>query len=263
MWPGTKARLKARANMIKARPYQLIRPAEMDWRRQLLHHHHGLRHLTRHHLQTLFGLRSGFNPRLKHETTVFSLAWGSGGCWVCFLTSISRPAFLTLLFSENVTFIDRGQSLFLRGFVLSCHSAKRCKSHHSSSLSCRKASWVLTDVCVSTHSLYNVHCACLKGFDSKIPNIHSTDHSSSNFCYLHKFKDESWHQYKLPRCILEQNLHVLSSKLSHLSVPPLRFNVFVWCSSVTLWNFELGNYCNIQLYLNKCFVLKMFGDMRM
>jgi len=35
------------------------------------------------------------------------------------------------LFSGNVTFVDRGQTLFLRGFVISCHLVKCCKSLHS------------------------------------------------------------------------------------------------------------------------------------
>lgn len=77
------------------------------------------------------GLRLGFNSRLKHETTVYSLAWGSGSCWVCFFHQPQQARLYDFLFSGNVTFVDRGQTLYLRGFVISCHLVKCCKSLHS------------------------------------------------------------------------------------------------------------------------------------
>lgn len=59
-----------------------------------------------------------------------------------------------LFFSENITFVNRGQPWFLRGFVISC----ALSPFSAKSLSCRKASWVLTDVCrcARTHTLPHV-----------------------------------------------------------------------------------------------------------
>lgn len=232
MWPGTKARLKARANMIKACPYQLMWPAEMDWRRQgptqpLLHHHHhhhGLQRLTLHHLQTLSGLCLGFNPEVKAwNYCIFPGVWE----WRLFSHQHPQARFLTLLFSENVTFVDRGQPLFLRGFVISCHSAKCCKSHHRNSLSCRKTSWVLTDACVSTHSLYNVHCVCMKDLIPEYLISTLLIILSSNFSsYLHKFKDDSWHQYK----------HIISLTLT------LYFGTKSSCLVFKLFSFKCSSF---------------------
>lgn len=125
MWPGTRARLRRRANTIKARPYQLIRPEETD------RCGHGSTpppshtHTAPSTKQTVrgSGLRLGFNPRSK-QLLYHSLAWGSGGGRVCFFSPASAGPLFDFLFSENVTFVDRGQPLFLRGFVISCHLAK-------------------------------------------------------------------------------------------------------------------------------------------
>lgn len=73
-WPGTKARLKGRANTIKARPYQLVRPEETD------RHGHGSTapppwapalNTAPSTNQTVrgSGLRLGFNARSKQEST--------------------------------------------------------------------------------------------------------------------------------------------------------------------------------------------------
>lgn len=51
------------------------------------------------------------------------------GC--VFSPAPAGPLFFDFLFSENVTFVDRGRLLFVRGFVISCHLAKCCKSLHS------------------------------------------------------------------------------------------------------------------------------------
>lgn len=138
MWRGMKAHLKGRANTIKVCPYHLIRLEETD-----RHGDGSTAHPTMapalntvpstNQTVSQSGLRLSFNSGLKHETTVYSLAWGSGGCWVCFFSHQPQQACLCdFLFSENVTFVDRGQPLFfLRGFVISRHLAKCCKSLHS------------------------------------------------------------------------------------------------------------------------------------
>lgn len=35
----------------------------------------------------------------------------------------------------------------------------------------------------------------------------------------------------------------------------------VYCSEMICCNFELGRHCEIRLYLKKCFVLKLFGEL--
>lgn len=77
--------------MSKAHPCQLVGPEEMDKR------WHGYTATTialavntvPPTSQTVRGSGSllGFNLRLKYESTVYSLAWGSGACWVCFFKS--------------------------------------------------------------------------------------------------------------------------------------------------------------------------------
>lgn len=105
MWPGTKARLKGRANMIKACPYELVRPEEMDseihsprstppWAPAL--------HMATSTNQTVrgSGLSFGFNLRLKHESTVSPLAWGVGAV-ECVFSPASADWLFDFLFSSN------------------------------------------------------------------------------------------------------------------------------------------------------------------
>lgn len=136
-WRGMKARLKGRANTIKVCPYQLIRPEEMDG--------HGdgstapptmapALNTVPSTNQTVrrSGLRLSFNSGLKPETTVYSLAWGRRDCWVCFFfTSSSRHAFVTFCSLKMLLLLTEDSPYFLRGFVISCHLVKCCKSLHS------------------------------------------------------------------------------------------------------------------------------------
>lgn len=67
--------------------------------------------------------------RLKSEATLFP---GRGGGGVepagCAFSPASASLLFDVLFSENITFVDRGRPVFLRGFVISCHLAKCSKS---------------------------------------------------------------------------------------------------------------------------------------
>lgn len=125
-----------------------------------------------------------------------SLAWGSGGCWVCFFISPASAGLLfDFLFSENVTFVDRGRPLFLRGFVISCHLVKCSKSLHNKRV-CRVRKhlgfWMMR-----VHALYVLVMCMYEGFDSKMLYIQSVNICateliilSSNFSsYLDTFKD--------------------------------------------------------------------------
>lgn len=130
-WLGTRApRLKGRAKTIKACPYRLMRPQETDRRG------HGSTappprapalNSAPSTNQTVrgSGLRLGFNPRFKQETV---LLFPGMGKWRLLGVFVHQPQqaryFDFILFSENVTFVDRGRPLFLRGFVISCPLAK-------------------------------------------------------------------------------------------------------------------------------------------
>lgn len=89
---------------------------------------------------------------------------------------------------------------------------------------------------------------------------------SSNFSsYLDTSKDDSsvTHNVLNTHAVFWIKIFLMScpSKLSDLSVCPRKqvffLSVFkcVYCSSVIFWNFELGNYCKIKLYLKKKKVL--------
>lgn len=50
---------------------------------------------------------------------------------MCLFSPVSAGPLFDFLLSENVTFVNRGPPLFLRGFVISCHLVKCSKSLHS------------------------------------------------------------------------------------------------------------------------------------
>lgn len=182
MWPGTKACLKARANMIKACPYQLVRPEETGRQTQAGNQTHPAPPATPPKImgiETIYNIAPstkqalrlpgwGFYLRLKSETTLFpGLGWVEPA--VCAFSPASAGLLFDVLSSENITFVDGGRPLFLRGFVISSHLAKYSQAPFSvKHLSCRKVSWVFdwcVQVCAHTHFV-----SCLIHMKDLIPD---------------------------------------------------------------------------------------------
>lgn len=118
MWPGMKARLKGRANTIRAGPYQLVRLKGTGRQTQAKIHRPPAWALavntapSTNQKVSRSGLGLGFNLRLKHETvTVFSPSWGEWRLLGVFFFFPTGSLF-DFLFSENITFAYWGQTPF-------------------------------------------------------------------------------------------------------------------------------------------------------
>lgn len=233
MWPGMKARLKARANMIKACPLSAFK-ADKDGQTWVRIHTPSPATTTNNTWRSTIlkpgcqvsGLHTGFNLSIK----LLYLPCHGGGCccWVCFfLTSLSRPAFWLFVLWNFLPLLTEDGNYFLRGFVISFHSDECCKSLPS--IEC-----VIWEKILGfgwcTHTLL-VKCVCIKDFIPKCsPSI------------LRKYGTVwKWLSYVYCWCfILEENLqNVLSFIVIHLLVFYVFFlwcSVTVSCSLVALWN---------------------------